>query len=319
MDSWKDSYDPNARYKLGCETDSNWVLRRLNFEQKGTQTQCLNKGYGYGESHSFFWEDKETLDEKQLENLHKVGNPEGLTIITEVAGLGGDLPKDPATPQPLEIPSAFLDRVYKLKQAGENKWTPDVWGVVIEEFQAQVRGRNNVYFCSAKRAPNDNRLAANTVFARREFRFLEESFSLKQTRQAFDATDLQQMFLVRFNTARSHSGRLLFVLPDLTPNLAEIEQQDVVCEVNFETKQIIFYCQIPASYWYARIMMQQFALAGETWRLEMFLVENYETLILVAITRMLNGALNLAALQALDEKEQRILLFLNRLSSGASA
>ncbi len=296
--------DENARYKFGCETDSNWEKRRLNFERKGTQVECLQKGYGYGESHSFYIADSETLNPTELRNLENWGISEGMhdRIWTTL-----DDDNDFKFPLVSETQPTFLySKIspgfkYQLLNEDLTLSSENIF-MCLEEFQKNEK--DGCYFMGSKRTPGGRKQL-------RDFRFLEDSFSLQRIQDAaFDTEDFQRMFLVR----RHPRARFIFVLEGLTTTLGTTEYQ-IACEVNFSVRKIVFYCRENSELkWYSRIMMQQFALTGQKWAIYTFLVDSLESLMVAVITRMAGGSLNAVALRTLPNKQNQILGVLSNIA-----
>jgi len=316
---------------LGCETESNWQKRHLNFERKGTQTECLHKGYGHGVSHTFLLEEKETLTPTQLANLKEWGTIQGEPIIVNQLMIRGhrnvvlDILPEYATD---EIPINLFarsdkEKIYKFirgayhgyedeEKAGlSNLSAYEVW-LFLEDYQNMP---DECCFLGPERALSIFRKKHGYSLSR-NIEFLEESFSFEQNSKVFDQQDLRMMFRAR-NPISQHS-RFLFALPSLSKDLRkdEDDQHDLLCEVNFEHRFIGFYCLDDAQLeWYTKIMMQQFVLPEEQWRVYRFPIPDLETLIIVAITRMQGGLLTNAYLSGLTNKRQRIFSFFARLAA----
>jgi len=300
----------NLSLKIGCQTKFNWVKRRLNYERKGEPVECLQKGYGHGQTHLFkaLEHDDPTITKDEIATFDKWGVRDDPTTIDIIESMR----RQPPATCPLNWPLSaallrphlnFLSHGFRITDAENGNFN----NVAFECLESLRNPRAANVFLSYIRAPTEARLAHN--FANgylRQFYHLEESFSLAKNNNVFDEEDLTAIFW-----AAEQKGKVLLLIPQLTEHLAFIEDKWLLCEVDFaaspnNTGRIVFYADSDQNlqfYFYSRAIVQQFVLFGETWSVNKFDVSNdIGSLLYIAISRLFDQAVDHAPIVNRDSR-----------------
>ena len=306
----------NLSLKIGCETELNWVKRRLNYERKGEPIECLHKGYGQGQTHMFKPAEKDReISEEEADVLKKWGVPDNPLVITNVVSL--------TLLQPMICPLNFsflfvapqlnfVSRGYQITNGVDGKFNNNAF-MCLEDSQRSLPPnlRTKNIFLNSLRSVTTTRVANNTAGGIRDFRYLEESFSLVKNNSVFDEEDIIALFHVA-----DQQGKVLLLLPQLTKHLQVIPGSFVLCEVDFgffsnNIGRIVFYADLtqnPQLYFYSRAIVQQFVLFGEFWLVSKFDVEEPEIgdFLHIAILRLYEQDVNN---QVIFNRDLRVLNF----------
>jgi len=298
-------------YKIGCETKKLFDQHRLWYERKGTQTECLQKGYQIGTRHLYHFEPSREEEEN-----------EDFIVVDEVPGTRGvfnalDITANAYDNAYVSIPTIILEESKQIvfqvvkNEDGEEILLSDAIAM-LEECQGTDQ---NTYFFGLLR---QEQVLDRFVMRERQYKFLEESFSQQRIQKVFSEGDLLHMFQLA-----QAKGRLLFFLPSISTHLVRQEDSYVCCEIDFNGTHIIFYhneVDLNQLLWYRRIMIQQFVLPGTTtwqvYHMPLLTRDNQDlllTLMLIAIARLQNFGFQKTAMEVLPNKLQRIMYVLHQL------
>jgi hypothetical protein len=293
-------------FKVTCETSTLALMaNKLNFSRRGTPVECLRKGFARGARHVFVSGDNgdEDLSLEQKQNLNLWGGLEAPMQIAEVDGIRDTIRLLPSREKPGEQIIFTSKRSPSLEFAvlqEDGEFLSDQVFDVLEDYQTghpqdTEAPNTTALFLGPRRSFTARRHVQeskqdNPSIERRVW-MLEDSFPAQETNSVFDAEDLERILQLS-----DVDGVLLLAVPIITQHLAPVPGQWMLCEVNFQTreisrgirgKHIIFYIDLsidpdtlwPNLQWYTRCLRQQFIFPGEEAFVETFVLDTKRTTI----------------------------------------
>ncbi len=282
------------------------MANKLNFARRGTPVDCLRKGFARGARHIYVSGDNgdEDLSLELKQNLDLWGGFEVPMQITEVDGIRATPRFVPPNDKPGEQIIFASKRSptlleYEVLQEDREFLSDQVFDV-LEDYQtghpeSGVASNVTRLFLGPRRSFTARRHALeskqeNPSIERRVW-MLEDSFPAQETNGVFDAEDLRRILELS-----DVDGLLLLAVPIVTEHLAPVPGQWMLCEVNFQLreisrgirgKQIIFYTDLnldpsilwPNLQWYTRCLRQQFIFPGEENETDTFIYDTKRTTI----------------------------------------
>jgi len=300
----------NLASKISCDNDLVFFNKRLQYERKGTTTECLRRGYGHGLNHTTFrtrtpYRTDDTVQDPEEANLVD----EQRVVFSEWDEPLGYWPQNDR--EAFDVPPDARD------DPRINMINIDIRDFAITNETGNVT--NDVIVALEALQPDiltANRQANFPTFCffgffdaatnrKREYRFLHHDFDMERVRSILSPTDIQKMCRARLNP----EGVILFALPLLGPHMHQIHTYEsadatlepfVLCEVDFSSSTIVFYYTqdntIDLST-YKEIMTQQFVVPRDTnWRVRQMTLDTPTTLVWAAVRRMLGRGIQSAFL-----------------------